>query len=213
MSTEDNEVIFGHRAKRTGFKHAMIDIETMSSHPSNALILSCALVPFDPEHRERLTLGSTYHWRFETVPQLIAGRQVDRSTQEFWSDQPLEAQLRLLAGKLVTLNEFHEQLKDALDGIEHVWARGIVFDIGNLSALFLNEGLALPWKYNAPDDVRTITRHAPKTRIGGIDSHGFVADIIPHDPVSDCIKQAHDVWEHWGSDAPRVHEPIPHHSV
>jgi hypothetical protein len=213
MSSEDNAVIFGSRDNAGAgypYKHAMIDIETMSTHPSNALVLSCALVPFAPERSDRLLLGRTYHWRFDLVPQLVAGRKVDESTQNFWSDQPLGAQLRLLEGKLVTLSEFHDELKDALSGIDHLWARGIVFDIGNLVTLFRNNGLVEPWSYSAPDDVRTICRHTPQTRDKDISEHGFVAEIIPHDPVSDCIKQAHEVWAHWQE---AIKPPVAHHPV
>jgi hypothetical protein len=69
MSSEDNAVIFGSRDNAGAgypYKHAMIDIETMSTHPSNALVLSCALVPFAPERSDRLLLGRTYHWRFDS---------------------------------------------------------------------------------------------------------------------------------------------------
>jgi hypothetical protein len=213
MSSEDNAVIFGSRDNAGAgypYKHAMIDIETMSTHPSNALVLSCAVVPFAPESRDRLLLGRTYHWRFDTVTQLIAGRQVDKSTQDFWSDQPMEAQLRLLAGKLVTIPEFHAELTTALDGIEALWANGIVFDIGNLCSLFRQNDLVEPWRYNAPADARTVYKHTPITRDKDISEHGFVAEIIPHDPVSDCIKQAHGVWEHW---AEAIKPSVTHHSV
>jgi hypothetical protein len=190
------------------FAHAMIDIETMSTHPSNALILSCALLPFSPENREALMIGEPEHWRFLLLPQLIAGRQVDESTQKFWAEQPKEAQARLDAGKLVDIAEFHRNLTAALEGVKHLWARGTVFDIGNLVTLFRQNGLMEPWNYNAPDDVRTITRHKAQTRDKDISEHGFVAEIIPHDPVSDCIKQAHEVWEHYGSPEPIAHHPV-----
>ena len=190
------------------FKHAMIDIETMSTHPSNALVLSCAVLPFAPEYRERLTIGVPRHWRFLLLPQLIAGRKVDESTQKFWASQPKEAQARLDAGKLVSIADFHAELKDALEGIEALWAWGVVFDIGNLTTLIRDAGLTEPWHYRAPACARAFTAHTAQTRHRDISEHGFVAEIIPHDPVGDCIRQAHSVWEHWGSP-----EPLAHHSV
>jgi hypothetical protein len=183
------------------FDHVMIDLETMSLHPHNALILSVGLIEFDPEPIEGVRVGR----RLLIIPsieqQLVLGREVSASTQKWWSQQSPEArehwtnpiaERRSMAGALRDVKLFCQ-------GASRVWANGTQFDLSNLVGLNMQmgengqtDGL---WHYQAPRDMRSFCRETPQTRLTPMISEAI--DGVPHEPVYDCLVQARMVWEHW----------------
>jgi hypothetical protein len=174
------------------FDDVMIDIESMSLHPHNALILSIGMIYFDPTAPDRPDFGS----RLLIVPnhtrQMAIGRVVDASTQKFWAEQSQEARNHWEYPETTqTLERTAGDVAHFLDGAKRVWANGIQFDLSNLVGLFGQMGAKVPWHYRAPRDMRSICEETEKKRFAPLPD-----GLIKHEPISDCIEQAYHVWEH-----------------
>lgn len=182
-------------------QNLMVDIETMGTHSSEALILSAAFVPFrlltkGPEMLDPLLMA------LEIAPQLLI-RRVERGTQEWWMKQSLEAQRHwVFPEKRYTPVDFwvtlYSYIEGKLDPKFEIWANGVSFDIGNLENLFHSIGCEIPWYYNSMRDYRTLTRVLPQAR--SWDQAYPVQQTCSHDPVYDCIKQIFRLWEVWPAD-------------
>lgn len=205
------------------FRHLMVDIETMSTHPSNALILSIGITQFHMTESACI-IGEALRWRPRLEPQLLHGREVDPKTQTFWAGQPVEAQCDWAHGARQPATEIWTELYGLIKAsrIERIWARGDVFDIGNLVTYFRLHGLNEPWLYNQVRDSRTFCNDTPRLRDSSTSDRSDVlkvwqgvmtpvdtSKIVPHTPISDCINQAFDVWRHWDFS---FHN-LAHHSV
>lgn len=176
--------------------HLMVDIESMSVHESRALILSVAAVPFMPDTEDGPTIGGDAKlWVLDPRAQLALGRVCDISTQGWWADQSDAARDHWLNGVLTDLDTFCREFAEVCDGCaDGIWANGACFDLCNLVQLIEDAGHARPWKYNVARDARTIYQVSPRRR-----SSTVPADLVAHDPRSDCIMQIHRLWGHWPS--------------
>lgn len=185
-------------------EHVMLDIESMSLHQTNALILSIGMKRFDPfVHNFNDCLGESSLLIPSIPEQLLIGREVSTDTQKFWKAQKPEAAAhwRDYNGAPDTLIATCNRLANFVRDARCVWANGILFDLGNIEGLFrqvMNTGA--PWHYRAPRDMRTFCEETPITR--GNEHDGSPSpleqfDLTPHEPVSDCITQIYRVWEHW----------------
>ena len=185
------------------YKHVMIDIETMSLHPHNALILSIGMIEFDPEPIEGLVIGARSLILPNLEQQLMLGREVSAGTQKFWRD-PKNAEASVhwrMDNERVNLAAVCQRVKMFCEKAARVWANGILFDLSNLAELNHQLGdcaLGELWHYQAPRDMRDRVYDMPQTRLVPI---GDALDIpgVPHEPVYDCISQAWQVWSHWGN--------------
>src|ERR1035437_8921899 len=184
------------------FDHVMIDIETMSLHPNNALILSIGMIEFDPALIGGLGLGARLLLLPNLEQQLLLGREGSTGTQKFWNNQPREASDHWSSGE-----QGHMSLAGAIQGVKifcegksRVWANGTQFDLSNIIGLNAQLGAMMAqsslWHYQAPRDMRTFVKETPATRLVPI---GDALDIlgVPHEPIYDCISQAWQVWSHW----------------
>jgi len=197
----------GQEFEIPSYDHVMIDIETMSLSPHNALILSVGMIEFDPEPINQLCIGSKSLIVMNIEQQLALGREVSKSTQDWWLKQDPKARVHW---SYPDFPQIH--VATALDlirkfcaGKSRVWANGTQFDLSNLVGLnkqWAANGTVMEtnavdlWHYQAPRDMRTFCRETPATRLVPI---GDALDIpgVPHDPVYDCIMQAYQVWSHW----------------
>lgn len=197
----------------SNMNHMMIDIESMSLHPSNALILSIGMVRFDPWAKDfndciaspgRIIIPSI-------ASQLLLGREVSRSTQEFWQKQKPEAADHWRFGQHGdNLSAMCNAIAEETEGCQTIWANGILFDLGNVVNFYHQvSGEAPPWHYRAPRDMRTFCEETPVTRGPMVDGESTphplerFPNLIDHEPISDCIKQIYRVWEHWPTNAHR----------
>jgi len=183
-------------------KDVMIDIETLSTAP-DALVLSIGARQFDCVGREGPWFGEALLVVPDLVDQLLMGRRVDRSTQEWWSKQdPQAATHWRTPSKAFTvrtaLAELHTFVRDA----PRVWARGPHFDIAILDSLYQCYGMKSPWRYNTIRDVRTYCDdRSPIRTLPPI----AISDMPPHHPLKDCELQICDLWTHGlgtGDDTP-----------
>lgn len=188
------------------FDHVMIDIETMSLHPHNAMILSIGLVEFNPCRPSGLILGERKLIRPCLAEQLALGRHVDPKTQKFWMDQKAEAREHWLSpGLRMSLADTLKAVRFFTRNARRIWANGTQFDLSNIVGLAEQMHETEPmWYYRAPRDMRTFCEETAQTRNTG--EIGPVLDfleeykIIDHEPISDCIKQAYHVWGHWSDE-------------
>jgi hypothetical protein len=185
------------------FDHVMIDIETMSLSPNNALILSIGMIEFDPTPIGELAIGKRELVLPNLEQQLLLGREVSAGTQKFWKAQKREANEHWSSGEQghLSLASVCRVVQMFCASATRVWANGTQFDLSNLVELnrqLGNDGQDALWHYQAPRDMRTFVKETPATRLVPI---GDALDIpgVPHEPVYDCISQAWQVWSHWNT--------------
>lgn len=168
----------------------MLDIETLSTHNSNAVVLSVGAVKWIMNKREPIFLGSSL-WVLSLRDQFARGRTTMDSTIKWWQSQSDAARKhwQFPDKPPVEIGTFAQEFGQWFDPDAEAWANGIVFDLGNLSTLL---GVA-PWKYNAAADARTIYKHTAQIRQRPADVNNGAA----HDPIADCKSQIWGVWEHW----------------
>lgn len=181
----------------------MVDIESLSTHKYNAVILAIAAIPFTIQpttanHTNAVKMGKSWLMMPQIVPQLMAGREVSASTQAWWAhpDQKdawrgWEDQTKAF-GPVYVADCFAGYYKQ--EGFKRIWANGICFDVNNIESLLMLAGRKDVWAYNAPRDART----EYKTRIASVERHQRVPDhtFAAHDPVGDCADQIWRLWVH-----------------
>jgi hypothetical protein len=170
--------------------HFMVDIETMSTLPT-AAIVSIGAVRFDPRTSE---CGETFYQSVSLASCLQLGLSVDASTIVWWVNQSQEARAALFKDEKVieeSLWDFTKWMTDCIaqvspdEAVKHrVWCNGPSFDGTILENAYRVCGLPIPWKYNSLRDVRTI-----------VDLSGVNVDTIPkvgisHNALDDAIFQA-----------------------
>lgn len=168
----------------------MVDIQTMSTHNHNALILSVGALTFDLDWEVNLPVyGNERSWVLDIPEQLLLGRHVDPRTQKWWSEQSEAAKVPWRdEQEPVPLEQFTQEFGLLVEPMEELWANGIVFDVGNLASLWAYDP---PWRYNAVRDARTIYRLGDPQRIA------TEPDVHAHDPVGNCYTQVYKLWQHW----------------
>lgn len=170
----------------------MLDLETLDLGP-RAAILQVGIIAFpldDPETEQR-----RIDQYLPVQPQFALGRTFSWRTLRWWMDQDEKVRSRFVDNdgddmeELTSLvRSIHRKLNDVIqtvgpDAVEF-WARGPQFDVVNLETLFVDCGLAPPWKYDSVMDLRTIMRLAG-VKSDTVDKSG----IVPHVAVSDCVFQ------------------------
>lgn len=173
----------------------MVDIETMSTNNSRALILSVGMVKFKLTPEEPIALDQRM-WVPELAEQILLGRIVTPKTQAWWANQKPEASAHFMPGPAAALVQRHTmrmmlgEIKDFV-GDSTVLANGIVFDGGNLIEMAQQLEVPEPWYYNQIHDYRTLVRRLPKLRSRPEGKENSNA----HDPIADCINQIWGLWE------------------
>lgn len=197
------------------FEHLMIDDETLAKHTSLSLVLSVGLLPF-----RLLSTGPEFGEPTLVLPwlaqQLLACRMVDPETQKWWRDK-----CKPEASAHWADPHWKPKWKGAvhhlpLAGIGHVidsvaseqcvpryrvWAKGSVFDLGNLENGFVGHDGKTPYEFRDVRDHRTWILESPKLRSRPADTKAATT----HDPIDDCVNQVWTLWEHalpsWFEDA------------
>jgi hypothetical protein len=168
----------------------MVDIETLSTHETNAVVLSIGAVRFSLA--DKPIIHSVGSWVLQLHPQFAAGREVLQSTVDWWA-HPDRAEARkhwAEAKNIFSIPKALDELSEYI-GAMPVWANGACFDIGNLTSLYTLTGRKVPWAYNAVRDARTIYNACPLYR----EKPGSW-DEVAHHPTEDCLRQIWRLWEH-----------------
>lgn len=167
----------------------MIDLESLDTGP-RSVVTQVGIIAFpldDPETEMRRI--SEY---LPVQPQIELERTISFDTVLWWLKQDEAARSKLLesAGNdmevlLSFVRSIHRKLSDLIRTVGEnnveIWARGPQFDVVNLESLFIDCGLAAPWKYSTVMDIRTAMRLAGVDK-GDVDASG----LIPHIAIEDC---------------------------
>ena len=179
----------------------MIDLESLDTAP-RSVITQVGIIAYqldDPETEIRRI--AEY---LPAQPQMTLGRSVNFETILWWMKQDDTARSKLAESDgndtevlLSLVRSIHRKLSDLIrtvgeNNIE-VWAKGPQFDIVNLESLFVDCGLAAPWRYDTVMDLRTLSRLA-KVKTESVDRGGLIAHIASEDAkfqirhYVECIK-------------------------
>lgn len=173
-------------------KHAMIDWETFSLR-KNAMLLCVGVVIFD----KATECINKQVWHLDLTEQKRLGRDIDPETVIWWMQQSKAAQEIVFGTRFepvnrVPISKFLFELKEFLfwNDVSRVWSKGPSADAAWLEDLASDMELPCPVHYRDHRDVRTIIdgKELPE-----IDQ----SDIVPHDPISDCIAQVREVRAAW----------------
>jgi DNA polymerase III epsilon subunit-like protein len=170
--------------------HLMIDLETMSTDP-NAAITQIGAVAFDPS-RGPLAASFDRHVCLESC--IRAGMKIDGGTICWWLTQAEGARSGFTHGQRsaqaidTALSELATwvDLTFGAGGPEGVWSHGATFDLPILASAFSRVlGRAVPWRYTADRDTRTLFALAGASlpQLAG-PSVG-----VEHDALDDCEYQ------------------------
>lgn len=187
-------------------RRIMLDIETLSTHNTNAVVLSVGAVEWTM-NKERVIFTSKCSWVLNLAEQFALGRTTMDSTIQWWAKQSDAARAHWLTTSPCNLRGFRDGLRSMFNGDKEceVWAKGIMFDLGNITSLYYAAGEDTPWHYRAPSDMRVLyrTHTIQRTR---------PADLLEgpeHDPVADCESQIWNVWEVYpATDLPNAPAPV-----
>ena len=178
----------------------MFDVETLGVE-SNAVVLSAALIHFDPEKRPTYQdlLDDACFVKFNAKQQMDAGRTVSKSTLEWWKDQhDYVKQISLNPSKYdMSVKEGMQKFYDYMAKFPNaenqtMWARGSLDQL-SIDSLAVKFGLQEITGYNMWRDVRTAVDIMYGTTNGYCDvDHPLFKrhEVIKHHPVHDCALDA-----------------------
>lgn len=168
-------------------KHYMIDIETMGTRPTSAIV-QIGAVEFEIDTFE---ITRTFEKIISLSSCMREGLTVDASTIDFWMKQSEQVK------KVVFNQDVEKDLKraiwqlgiwmgaweDAVVKDNVVWANGASFDFPILKNAFEVCGHPAPWHYWNERDCRTIFSLFPEVK------KAHFIEGVKHDAVCDCINQ------------------------
>jgi hypothetical protein len=178
----------------------IFDVETLGVE-SNAVVLSAALIHFDPEKRPTYQdlLDNACFVKFNAKEQLDAGRTVSKSTLSWWKEQheyvkqvslePSHDDMTVNNG-LLKFYKYMGQYPDAFK--QTMWARGSLDQLV-IDSLAVKFGLEEITGYNMWRDVRTAVDILYGTTNGYVEvEHPLFQrhNVIKHHPVHDCALDA-----------------------
>lgn len=164
----------------------MIDIETLDVG-QRSVILSIGVLDFDDTNGPA---SNGWLIRPSVAEQQDNCRTISLGTIAFWCKQPAAAVDEAMVGEMQ-----RKSIKDAVAELDEIlvaypsriWARGDIFDIGNITTLYKTAGYkGVPWLYNAPRDLRTFLSEA--TQLGWLPPPADES-IVPHTALGDCRMQ------------------------
>lgn len=178
----------------------IFDVETLGVE-SNAVILSAALVHFDPDKRPTYQdlLDNACFVKFNSKQQIGYGRTISKSTLEWWESQhsyvkevslvPKSTDLDAAVG-IKVLKDYMAKFPNA--DKQTMWARGSLDQLV-IDSLCVKLGVQEITGYNMWRDVRTAIDILYGTTNGYVDiDHPLFKrhEVIKHHPVHDCALDA-----------------------
>ena len=136
-------------------KHVMLDLETMGLRP-DAAIVSIGACHFDGTE-----ILSTFYRPVSLASCLEVGLTTTPSTVDWWSKQPIEAQLAWRTDDALNLESALYGFNRWLDGFSDpkrtaVWGNGANFDPVLMTSAYEALGADPPWQYWAVHCFRTV---------------------------------------------------------
>jgi hypothetical protein len=153
-----------------------VDIETLDTTPT-AKILSIGAVWFNVH----TNMARSFYAEINPSTQPL--RTESQATLDWWAQQSIP-----MPG-ISSENSLFEVLRDFKTWLlklgdlndRRIWCKGTDFDLPCLTSAFADCGLAVPWKYNAGRDLRTLLALYPKTKL---------SDRLPHEVTHNALGDA-----------------------
>lgn len=169
--------------------HIMIDLETMGTSPSAAIVAIGAVI-FD-EH----TLRDQFYANVDLQSAIDSGATVDGSTVMWWLKQSDAARAAITDPE--TTRPIREALEDfaaftrlaAQHGLEGVWGNGASFDNVLLAESYRRLGMDRPWPFWLDRCYRTMKNLHTSVPV----DHTGVA----HNALDDAVAQAMHLQRMW----------------
>ena len=181
--------------------HIALDIETLSTRPTAAIIsIAAKCFTFDKEPQP-MPLGVFCKPVNATTCAMYHGFSFDQETIDFWAKQSDDAKRMYIQDAdvaasirhaLLSLNEYYKAACNICTGQRPlIWCQGTDFDIAILRNAFRSvTGKDAPWPHNDVRDSRTfIHALAALVRPDVADPYSIIPknpEWNPHDPLSDC---------------------------
>jgi exodeoxyribonuclease VIII len=170
-------------------QHVMLDLETMGTGPS-AAVVAIGAIAFDLTDTGG-TMGPTFYQTIGLANAMASGGQVDAGTVLWWLRQSDEARAVFQQGQdgdatehawvLVRFAEYMSNLGTDPQRVR-VWGNGASFDNVILACAYRRAGLALPWNNFNDRCYRTIKAMQPDVKLQRTGTH--------HHALDDAIAQA-----------------------
>ena len=178
----------------------IFDIESLGVE-SNAVVLSAAIIHFDPEKRPTYQdlLDNACFVKFDVKEQMSVGRTASKSTLEWWKSQheyvrkvsldPSREDMTVENG----MQKFYEYMAKFPNAKQQtIWARGSLDQLV-IDSLCVQVGLQEITGYHMWRDVRTAVDLLYGTTNGYVEvDHPLFKrhEVIKHHPVHDCALDA-----------------------
>lgn len=163
------------------FSDIMLDLETMGTGPS-AAIIAIGAIEFNAEAGE---LGRTFYEVIDLESSVGTGGVIDADTVLWWLAQSEPARQELTrtdrAHILSALPRFSAWLRGAGESVR-IWGNGSAFDNVILAEAYRRVGLPVPWDFRNDRCYRTIKAHYPHIPFARIGVH--------HNALDDARTQA-----------------------
>jgi hypothetical protein len=170
-------------------RHMMIDIETLDTSVTSA-ILAIGAVVFDPRGE---VLEDSYSVTVSREDNEKQGRTVSQSTIDWWAQQDQDAQDSVFKGPHVPLNlaldNFARWANKLTPTCTRVWAKSPDFDCNIMIHAFKEQGLYWPFKFWEGRCVRTVMELA----YANGDFPHIAMEGPKHDALADAKLQAMQV--------------------
>lgn len=166
--------------------HVMLDLETWGTTPGCA-VRSIGAVEFSPSSG---VTGQTFYCNVDKQSCLDAGLVIDPHTEEWWSQQSVEAQAVLETDAFsvaAATAKFWAWFTEG--GWDHIWAHGASFDPPILQGAMEAVGVNPPWKFWNLRDTRTLYD------LAGVNLKEMHREGTHHNALDDCLHQIKGVAE------------------
>ena len=160
-------------------REAMVDIETLSSHP-DAAVIAIGLCLFNKD-----SIIDTSEILID--PRLAPGHR-DPDTLEWWNSQDPKVFKKMMSGAIapwIACEIFRERIQDWQPRV--LWANPPSFDIVILRHLFYLYRIDFPVHFTKERDFRTVRKFADNL---GVDYSEPYETRSAHDAVDDAVIQA-----------------------
>lgn len=160
--------------------HLMIDLETLDIIHS-AVVFQAGVTIFNEDG----SMPVRRRFDIDVLPQIMAGRTMEKSTQEFWMGREKKIWERS-ANDVFSVETFFLELSEIVDEWKPrtFWANSPSFDMVILRSLAKDFDVDLPWDFRQDMDMRTLKQ---MFRMLG---HHFEPTENSHNALDDTISQA-----------------------
>lgn len=172
----------------------MVDIETLSSHPT-AAIVSIGAQMFNLATGET---GEEFYMNVKASSSEKAGLHFSGDTIEWWLKQDPAAIAALMTDQhslKVVLEEYAKFYH--LHGNPNMWGNGCGFDCNIIRHAYHALGYTtMPWRFSKDRDVRTLVNMA---ELVGFDKKSVVRQGVAHNALDDVkfqIEYCHRAWKY-----------------